>query len=202
MYEYFDEKHVNDFSDSNIEILYDHGYVFTRLGKGVMHQVDSVRVDLNEFELSSENRRIIKKVKVLELIWESIPYKKYTWKTGRLAKDFYDHKGGEGTMSVNKIREMFTNMDKSNMNGVFVYQPESVGYCLCYRAENIIHYSYPFYNLNNNSPNIGMGMMLKAVLWAKEGGKKYIYLGSNKKYKHQFRGLEVFDIEKGWVISY
>ena len=40
-------------------------------------------------------------------------------------------------------------------------------------------------------------MMLKAIVWAKENGKKYIYLGSfqlpTDTYKLQFAGLEWFD---------
>jgi hypothetical protein len=38
-----------------------------------------------------------------------------------------------------------------------------------------------------------MAMMLKAILWTQEKGKEYIYLGSDQKYKHQFKGLEVFN---------
>jgi len=42
--------------------------------------------------------------------------------------------------------------------------------------------------------------MLKAIIYAKEAGKKYVYLGSAKdakaKYKLQFEGLEWFDGEK------
>jgi len=49
-------KNNNDFSEKNIAEMYDHGYVFTRIGKGVMHQTRSVRVDLAKFELTSENR--------------------------------------------------------------------------------------------------------------------------------------------------
>ena len=40
-------------------------------------------------------------------------------------------------------------------------------------------------------------MMLKAIVWAKENGKKYVYLGSFQRptdiYKLQFSGLEWFD---------
>ena len=45
--------------------------------------------------------------------------------------------------------------------------------------------------------NLGMGMMTKAIVWAKDSGKKYIYLGSFQRptdtYKLQFSGLEWFD---------
>jgi arginyl-tRNA--protein-N-Asp/Glu arginylyltransferase len=45
-----------------------------------------------------------------------------------------------------------------------------------------------------------MSMMLRAIIWAKENNKKYVYLGSVKdekaKYKLQFAGLEWFDGER------
>ena len=48
--------------------------------------------------------------------------------------------------------------------------------------------------------NVGLGMMLRAILYAKEHGKKYIYLGSATRptdvYKLQFSGLEWFDGER------
>ena len=98
----------------------------------------------------------------------------------------------------------------------------NVGYCICLETKNILHYCYPFYNLQpitynlqpttynlqpttynlqpttyNLQPNTGMGMMLKAIIWAKDTGKKYIYLGSFQRptdtYKLQFAGLEWFD---------
>ena len=43
-------------------------------------------------------------------------------------------------------------------------------------------------------------MMTKAIVWAKENGKKYVYLGSasrpNDTYKLQFAGLEWWDGKK------
>ena len=59
-----------------------------------------------------------------------------------------------------------------------------------------MHYSYPFYDLESDK-NTGMGMMLKAITFAKSSGVKYIYLGSAQRssdiYKLQFKGLEWFD---------
>ena len=61
-YLHWQEKTITDFSEKNISELYSNGFVFTRTGKGVMHQTRSVRIDLAKFELSSENRRILRKV--------------------------------------------------------------------------------------------------------------------------------------------
>jgi len=215
MYKHFNQKSITDFSEASVESEYGNGYVFTRLGRGVMQQIKSLRVDLSEFELSSENRRVLNKNENLKLEHKTLPLKNYSWEIGKLAKDFYDVKGGEGTMSVNKIKEIFTDIEKSNMNSVFEYSFKNniIGYCLCYNSKNIIHYSYPFYKLPTSAkatadkqvisyklPNLGMTQMLQAILWAKANNKKYIYLGSDNKYKHQFKGLELFDGQK-WAMT-
>ena len=76
----------------------------------------------------------------------------------------------------------------------------SAGYCISLETNELLHYCYPFYDLESNTPNLGLGMMTKAVIWAKEHGKKYIYLGSAQRptdtYKLQFDGLEWFDGKK------
>ena len=64
----------------------------------------------------------------------------------------------------------------------------------------ILHYSYPFYILHSTFTNLGMGMMIRAIAYAKNNGKKYIYLGSFQRpgdiYKLQFSGMEWFDGER------
>lgn len=198
----WDEKTITDFSDKNINTLYDKGYVFTRIGKGVMHQTRSVRIDLSKFELSSENRRILKKIEGMDLNIDSIPYKKYDWQIGKMAKNFYDEKFGKGVFTANKIKEIMTDRNKSNFNTLFVYSLKNqvVGYTICASTNKILHYSYPFYNLSNvkgQMSNVGIGMMIMAIIAAKQNDKKYIYLGSAQRptdvYKLQFKGLEWFD---------
>lgn len=225
MYLSWKEKIITDFTDENINSLYNEGYVFTRPAKGLMKQTRSLRIDLSKFELSSENKRILKKTEDIRLKTYDIPYEKYDWTIGKLGKDFYETKFGVGTFSANKIKELLTT--KHNFNKLFSYVIPSevegplnqssrdsstsslsdfgrndsvVGYCICYETNELLHYSYPFYNLQNETNNLGMGMMLKAIVYAKENGKKYIYLGSAQRptdiYKLQFTSLEWFDGKK------
>lgn len=212
----WNEQTITDFSDANINTMYDQGYVLTRPVKGLMKQTRSLRIDLSQFELTSENRRVLKKNEQLAMSNEQLPYADYNWSIGKLAKDFYETKFGAGTFTANKVRELLTDAEKSNFNRLFVYNYNSplllgegqgevspIGYCIAYETNKLIHYSYPFYNLKPNTynltPNLGLGMMLTAVLYAKEQGKKYIYLGSAQRptdtYKLQFAGLEWFDGE-------
>src|SRR3989338_1424913 len=198
----WDQAMIGDFSDDTINRYYNEGYVFTRLGKGIMQQTRSVRVDLAQFEMSSENRRVLRKIANCKLQIANLPYENYHWSIGKLAKDFYASKFGDKTFSANKTKELLTS-HASNFNRFFIYSlnDETTGYCIATATDEIIHYAYPFYNLSpityHLSPSTGMGMMLRAILYAKEHGKKYIYLGSAHRptdtYKLQFEGLEWFD---------
>lgn len=193
-------------SESAITAFYNDGFVFTRVAPGSMDQTRSVRIDLSKFELSSENRRVLKKTDGLELNSTPLPYPDYSWEIGKLAKDFYDDKFGHGTFSANKIKELLTEQT-SNFNRFFVYTINStnVGYCISYENSDILHYSYPFYDRASDINNLGLGMMLRAIVHAQETGKKYIYLGSAQRptdtYKLQFTGLEWFD-GKDWSTDY
>jgi len=197
-YLHFKEERVTDLSPQNISNLYNKGFVFTRIDKGVMHQTRSVRIDLSKFELSSENRRILKKVSEFEINEIELPYLDYKWSLGKMAKDFYESKFGKGIFSVQKVKEILTS-GKSNFNLLLKYN--DLGFAICYKNDFLLHYSYPFYDLEKSPKDMGLGMMTLAVKYAKEKGLKYIYLGSLQRsgdvYKLQFEGLEWFD-GKGW----
>ena len=195
----WDQQKIQDFSEENLNALYEKGYLFGRIDKGVMDQTRSLRIDLWQFELSSENRRIMKKTEGLEISNKALPYFSYDWTIGKLGKDFYDTKFGEKTFSANKIKELLTDRAKTNFNKLLIYKAEdkTVGYAICFETGEMLHYCYPFYDLQATIPNLGLGMMLRAILWAKETNKRYIYLGSAQRptdvYKLQFEGLEWFD---------
>ncbi len=198
MYLKWSEQVITDFSFANLNALYNQGWLFGRTEKGYMYETRSLRVDLSKFELSSENRRILRKNEDVSLLSYTLPYEKYSWEIGKLGKNFYTTKFGDGTFSANKIKELLTSTN-SNFNRLLVYtlNNEAIGYAICLETNGILHYSYPFYNLGNDLPNLGIGMMTKAIVWAKENNKKYVYLGSVKDqaalYKLQFSGLEWWD---------
>jgi len=189
-YLHWKEETITDFSNENISKMYGRGYVFTRLGRGVMHQTRSVRIDLSRFELSSENRRILKKVGDIVMEEIVLPYPAYSWEIGKMAKDFYESRDAE--FSANKIKEIITT--PHSFNTLLKYS--SLGYAICFKNEEIFHYSYPFY-APDAPKDMGLGMMIKAIAAAKEKGLKYFYLGSLQRpgdvYKLQFSGMEWFD---------
>ncbi len=229
MYLSWNQQTITDLSNKNINALYNEGYVFTRLGKGVMNQTRSVRVDLSKFKLSSENKRILKKTEGLKLETAPLPYTEYDWTIGKMGKDFYEKKFAlnqtlrvGSVFTANKIKELMTDEAKSNFNLLLSFSvipaqagiqtttrldsrlhgnDKALGFVICRASDEILHYCYPFYDLDNAPKDTGLGMMTRAIVWAKENGKKYVYLGSFSRptdtYKLQFEGIEWFD-GKNW----
>ncbi len=189
---------INDFSDEVVSDNYDHGFVLTRIDKGVMDQIRSLRVVLEDFELNSENRRILRKTKGLDVETINLPIKEenYDFNIHKLGKEFYFQKNQEKVFTASKIKELVTDGEKSNFNKLlqFSFENETVGYSICYESENIFHYAFPFYELNHNLKNLGMGMILLALKYAIENNKQYFYLGSvhseKSLYKLQFNNME------------
>ncbi|MBD3280184.1 hypothetical protein GF389_01505 [Candidatus Dojkabacteria bacterium] len=205
-----DEKDIEGLDVDEIEELYGEGYVLTRLGK--MQQTRSLRVDLDQFEENSENRRILRRSEDIEMIALPLPLpeNETNWRIHSLGKTFYSEKFDDVKFSANKIREMILT-DKLRFNTLLAYyknnalpntlpaetidHTNTLGYAICFKTESLLHYSFPFYDLKyDGSASLGMSMMLKAILWAKKQGLKYIYLGSYTRpadrYKLQFKGLE------------
>lgn len=198
------EKQLNPFSLSALENLYSAGFVTTRRGKEIAEQTRSLRIDLHRFSLSSENRRILKKTEGLDVHFAPLPYPAYHWSIGKLAKDFYTEKFGDHTFSANKLKDLLTRSEMYAFNRLGIYSfpgiSDPIGYAVCLATEHALHYAYPFYRLPDTQftlTNVGLGMMLRAILWAKMHEKEHIYLGSAQRpsdvYKLQFTGLEWFD---------
>ena len=188
-YLHWNETTITDFSEKNVSDMYSRGFVFTRIGKGVMQQTRSVRIDLSKFELSSENRRLLRKGESVVLEIASIPYPGYSWRIAKIAKDFYDKKT-DHAFSANKIKELLTTDQSFNAILEFKEAGISRGYAIAYENSSMLHYSYPFYDLMRSTKDMGMGMMIEAILHAKEAGHRHIYLGSLHRpsdvYKLQF----------------
>ncbi len=204
MYLKWNSKTISDFSDDNINTLYGDGFLFTRTGKGELYQTRSLRINLSKFDLNSENRRVLKHNENIMTEVANISYENYHWGIHKLGKDFYSTKFGEKTFSAQKIKALITEPDESNFNKLFIYRQKednlAIGYVICFDNSELLHYCYPFYDLNSKIKNLGLGMMTKAIVWAKENNKKYIYLGSATRktdtYKLQFDGLEWFNGKK------
>lgn len=193
------ETTLEEASETDISLHYDKGYLFTRKNKCNMYQSRSLRIKLIDFSLSSENRRILKKMPELELKVINLPLIDYDWRIHKLGKDFYTNKFKDISFSAAKIKELLTNKKNSNFNSLFKFSIHSVniGYAIAYMNHALLHYAYPFYDYLTYPNNLGMAMMLRSILYAQYQGLQYVYLGTLSRpsdvYKLQFNGLEWFD---------
>jgi arginyl-tRNA--protein-N-Asp/Glu arginylyltransferase len=203
MYKSWQKINLENLDEKTIEEKYADGFVLTRIFKQ-MDQVQSLRVVLKDFVLSSENRRILRKGEEIEMRVIDLPMnlENYDWKIHATGAKFYNEKFGAGTFSANKIKELIIS-EKSNFNLLLIFKDkktnQNIGWSICYKNNNILHYAHPFYNLSYN--NLGIIMMTKIIEWAKENEINFCYLGSiwdeKAKYKLQFFPEEFFD-NKEW----
>ncbi len=154
-------------SIDEVETKYNQGFVFTR--KKTLQKVTSVRINLDKFALTSENRRVLKKVDNLNLVKLNLPIvnNNSLWKIIKVAKDFYSKKFVNVRFSANKIRELITKkQDFPYFNKLFCYVLEKdlkiletndiseinfnkvLGATIVFESINIIHYAYPFYKID------------------------------------------------------
>ncbi|BDQ05115.1 MAG: hypothetical protein KatS3mg084_0633 [Candidatus Dojkabacteria bacterium] len=196
----FGAQNVDIHDSKSILDAYNNGFVMTRVSLGHMEKVRSIRVDLSQYNQSSENKRILKKFNHL-LFLEPVPLQEYDWHIHKIGKEFYENKFGKDIFSANKIKEILTTQFNFNLLLKYIDSNESDGFCISLQAEyegtRIIHYAYPFYKLQKANSNFGMFMMTLAVTYFQALGYRYIYLGSchdqKARYKLQFRGIEWFD---------
>jgi len=184
--------------NDDIDVIYQNGFLPIRSNKNVYYLSRSVRIDLSIFEPSSENRRILRKTENFQM--ELIPLNDFVYnsKVQKLCKQYTDQKFGKETLSNTAIQNIFRS---GVCNYIFICKnkdrTEDVGYAVCNIADNFLQFAHSFYDMNFFIDNIGMGIMLTAIIWAKENKKRYAYLGTcydeKALYKTEFLGFEFFN---------
>ena len=182
----------------SVEKIYENGFLPIRSMRLVYFLSRSVRVDLNKFELSSENRRILKKTENFSA--KVIPLSSFDYNPGvqKMCSTYADEKFGKDILPTFTIRAIYKN---EVYNSIIVFTEKTskkeIGYAVCYITKNLIQYAFSFYDLTYLKDNLGARMMLEAVLWGKENDKSYIYLGScyskESLYKTEYKGVEFFN---------
>lgn len=176
--------------------IYGNGFLPNRYLKNVYYLSRSVRVNLERFDLSSENRRILKKTEGITAELVRLSDFSYLPAVQKFCKNYVDEKLGKGLFSTETIKSIFTNRIFSH---VFIFKGggDVVGYAISVVLDNFVQYGYAFYNLNYLKQNLGARMMLEAVIWAKNNQKKFVYLGTcyheSNLYKTEFSGVEFFN---------
>ena len=158
-----------------------------------------IRVSLEQFELSSENRRILRKGEGITVTL--VPREKFDYTPARrdFFKSYADAKFGRDVMTYERLDSLFSTPIISHL---LVFSDsktgEEIGVATLYvEAETLAYYYYAFYDLNYAYRSLGMFMMTSAAELFAGRGLKHLYLGTcyseKALYKTQFIGVEFFN---------
>jgi len=177
--------------------IYNAGFLPMRNIPGVFYLSRNVRVNLANFELSSENRRILNKSESFESRLVPLNEFDYNPKVQKLCKDYANERLG-GIFTSASIKSIFSGKVYSH---VFVFNKkenkQEAGYAVVNVTNKIVHYAHSFYDISFLPENLGARMMLEAVVWAKENSRNYVCLGTcyekSSLYKTEYKGVEFFN---------
>ena len=156
-----------------------------------------VRVNLARFKPSSENRRILRKGKGLNVQLVPRDQYHYTPERRQFFKTYANIKFGKDAMTFERLDGLFSTPIISHLL-VFTDGGQEVGVATLYlEGRALAFYYYAFYDLNYYARNLGMFMMTSAVALFAGRGVRHLYLGTcysqNALYKTQFAGAQFFN---------
>lgn len=158
-----------------------------------------IRVRLDAFTPSSENRRIIRKCPTISYQLVRREDFEFTDKKRQFCRHYADIKFGKDVMSDQRLDSLLGGRIISH---ILVYQDtetgKDVGYVtLLLEPSRLAYFYYSFYDLNYYEQNLGMYMMTSSVDFFKTRNFDFLYLGTcyrkNALYKTQFAGFEFFN---------
>lgn len=185
---------------NNIDENYQNGLLPQRNNKELFYSETSCRSNLKNFELSSENRRILRKTE--NFTFEKLPLKDFNY-TPEIQKEIATWVKKLGwNFPTSSIKTIFKN---HIFNYLYVWKDEQnkiVAYSICYFSENISHIAYVFYNQDLAHGNLPIRLVLQTIIDSQKLGLKYCYLGRFSQdsgyYKRNMPGFEYFK-DNNWV---
>jgi len=182
----------------NISRIFDAGFLPSSRLLDRFYMARQVRVSLERFTPSSENRRILRKC--TDVRCELIPRDQFEFTSARRAsfKAYADSRFGEGIMTMERLEQLFSSPVVTHILQFTLCTGEDAGSVVLFlKKPEIAFYYYAFYNLDFFDRNLGMFMMVTAVQTFREMNFRHVYLGTcyseRALYKTQFAGCEFFN---------
>lgn len=185
-------------NSNTIDQNYNLGLLPQRNEKDTYYLDSSSRSNLNNFILSSENRRILKKTN--EFQYELIPLKNFNFDLETQKKIYSWIKELGWDFPTSSIKTIFTN---HIFNYLYIWKlnDKVIAYSICFFNENISHIAYVFYDPKLQNKNLPIRLVLQTIIDSQKKGLQYCYLGRFSKetgyYKRNMPGFEYFD-NKQW----
>jgi leucyl-tRNA---protein transferase len=196
-------------SQEDLTELYQKGFLpYTgnlSLEQEVYYFARSLRVNLENFDDTSENRRVSRLVEPLNIKLEVIKKQDFDLENPKF-KDFcsnyINERIGEDNMSIERWDYILKQETGTHIFRFFTEEKE-FGYVLAAMNDTLVHYWFAFFDTEYmRSHSLGKWMMWSVIRWSKENNKKYTYLGTAYKpaalYKiRDHKALEFWD-GNGW----
>ena len=190
-------------SQSEIPEIYNKGFLpysnNTKLSFETYYLARSLRVDLERFKESSENRRVEKKIQEINPSFKVIPVSEFDLEQKEFLTfclNYGKNRFSEG-LEIHRLQYI---LNTKSISHIFEFKIESknVGYVVTIIENGTLHYWFSFFDLNYQKFSLGKHMMLNVIKWAFENDLKHVYLGTcygdKSLYKvRDFKGLSFFD---------
>ena len=192
-------------SQAELSTIYEKGFLpYTgnlSIEGDIFYLARSLRVELDRFEDTSENRRVNRLIEPLNIQLEVIEKSKFDLNNAEFldfCENYINQRIGEENMSLERWQYILSRETGTHLLK-FTIEEKTVGYILAAINDVIFHYWFAFFDTEYmKTYSLGKWMMWRAIRWAKETGLKYVYLGTAYKasalYKiRDHKGLAYFD---------
>jgi len=159
----------------------------------------SLRVDITNFKVSSENRRVVKKIAEINPSFKVIPISEFDILNSEFQEfclDYGEKRFSEG-LDNNRLNYI---LKTKSISHIFEFEIENKksGYVITIIENGTLHYWFAFFELDYQQYSLGKFMMFSVIQWAAENNLQYVYLGTcygeKSLYKvRDFKGLAFFD---------
>lgn len=179
--------------------IYSQGFLPQRNQKNLFYQTTSSRSNLTNFDLSSENRRILNKTAAFSFHKINLSDFKYTIDTQKQISHWLKNLGWD--FPISSVKTVFNN---HLFNKLYIWQEGKsiIAYSLILEEQDFNHIAYVFYDPNYSKTNLPIRLVLQTIIDSQSAGKKYCYLGQFSQntgyYKRNMPGFEYF-VNNSWV---
>ena len=176
----------------------------TELMHSIFYLARSLRVDIDRFADTSENRRVNRKIEHLEIQLNCLTKNEVLHsdtKFHHFASTYVQERIGD-QMPISRLDYILTRPVGTHVFK-FSQGENPVGYVLAYLSKKALHYWFSFFDTElMKSHALGKWMMWKIIKWAQEHNLDHVYLGTSYGTKSLYKirdhkGLEFFD-GSGW----
>jgi arginyl-tRNA--protein-N-Asp/Glu arginylyltransferase len=179
--------------------LFAHGFLPSSRFLDRYYLCRQIRIQLDRFQLSSENRRILRKGRSFSCRLIRRQDFELTDERRNFCKAYAEAKFGLEVMSHERLENLFSAPIISHL---LVFEEmnsgKEVGLATLFLQPPVMaYYYYAFYDLEYFSQNLGMYMMTSAAETFSRMDLHWLYLGTcynqNALYKTQFQGVQFFN---------